>query len=365
MASAVIAVAAVTAAVVVAASLDHLIDTPRLFGWTWDAGVDIGGNNPAEVRANKALAERVLGSDPAVAHWSWFSLSSVELAGRPVAAVGRVPSRPEPGFVVASGRLPRTDREVALGIRTMHDLGVGIGDRVPAEDRRGRSEALTVVGQSVLPGLGTYSGSDKTAPGEGALLTTAGLRRVGPRFDADRIIVGLRPELDGAQRTAALRRIERHSPDSSGIVVRVQQPSDVVAWGDVRSTPVVLALVLALLATMTLAHGLVSSVRRRRRDLALFKTLGFTRRQVSGTVAWQASTVIAVAVLIGVPLGIVVGRWAWSVLVDDLGAVAEAVVPWAVLLVGLPALLVVANAVAFVPGRMAARIRPAVTLRSE
>ena len=122
-------------------------------------------------------------------------------------------------------------------------------------------------------------------------------------------------------------------------MVNVQQPSDVVAWGDVRSTPVVLALVLALLATMTLAHGLISSVRRRRRELALLKTLGFTRRQISGTVAWQASTIAAVAVVFGVPLGIVVGRWAWGVLVDDLGAVAESVVPWAVLAVGIPVLL--------------------------
>jgi ABC-type antimicrobial peptide transport system permease subunit len=133
----------------------------------------------------------------------------------------------------------------------------------------------------------------------------------------------------------------------------------------VKSTPVLLALVLALLATMTLVHGLVSSVRRRRRELALLKTLGFTRRQVSGTVAWQASTVIGIAVVLGVPLGIVVGRWAWGTLVDELGAVAEAVVPWIVIAIGVPVLLLLANVVAFVPGRIAARLRPAAVLRSE
>jgi hypothetical protein len=363
--SAFIAVAAVTAAVVVAASLGHLVDTPRLFGWTWDASVEIGGNDPAQARATQAAAGHALDRDRDVADWSWFSLSSVELKGRPIPAVGRVPSRPAPGFVVAAGRLPRTDHEIALGIRTMHDLGVGIGGHVAAKDRRGRSVPLTVVGQSVLPGLGTYSGSDKTAPGEGALLTAAGLSRVGPPFEANRIVIGLRPGLDAAARTAALRRIARLSPDPSGLVVRVQEPSDVVAWGDIKSTPVMLALVLALLATMTLAHGLITSVRRRRRELALLKTLGFTRRQVTGTVAWQASTVAAIAVLLGVPLGIVVGRWAWSVLVDDLGTIAESVVPWVVLAVGVPVLLVVANVVAFIPGRVASRLRPATVLRSE
>jgi len=35
------------------------------------------------------------------------------------------------------------------------------------------------------------------------------------------------------------------------------------------------------------------SVRRRRRELALLKTLGLTRRQVMAAVAWQASVIPA------------------------------------------------------------------------
>ena len=45
-----------------------------------------------------------------------------------------------------------------------------------------------------------------------------------------------------------------------------------------------------VLAVAALGHTLVSSIRRRRRDLATLKTLGFTRGQVSATVAWQATT---------------------------------------------------------------------------
>ena len=57
---------------------------------------------------------------------------------------------------------------------------------------------------------------------------------------------------------------------------------------------------------------LVASVRRRRRDLALLKTLGFTQRQLAGAVAWQAS----VAAIVGV--------------VGDEGAGGIALVPVAV-----------------------------------
>jgi putative ABC transport system permease protein len=133
----------------------------------------------------------------------------------------------------------------------------------------------------------------------------------------------------------------------------------------VRSTPLALAAVLALLAVATVAHALVTAVRRRRRDLALLKTLGFTRRQVSAAVAWQATTFGLVALVIGVPVGVVVGRWAWTALADNLGTVAQPIVPVVALVLAAPLVLMIANAVAFVPGRIAARLRPAAVLRSE
>ena len=38
---------------------------------------------------------------------------------------------------------------------------------------------------------------------------------------------------------------------------------------------------------------LVASVRRRRRELALLKTLGFTHRQLAAVVAWQSTIAVA------------------------------------------------------------------------
>lgn len=363
--SATIAVAAVTSALVVAASLGHLIDTPKLFGWRWDAIVAVNAPDPAGMPAAIRATQTAIDREPVVAQWSRFTISTVELAGKPITTLGRMPSRPRPAFATVAGRLPRTDREIALGSHTMDDLGVRIGGRVPARDLRGDTVMLQVVGRVVLPGLGTYPGSDKTAPGEGAVVTMRALRRLGPPFGADHVVIGFRSDATPAARTAMIRRFADSTGQDAGAIARTRQPADVVAYRDIRSTPLMLAAVLGLLATLTLAHGLVSSVRRRRQELALLKTLGFTRRQVSSAVAWNATTVVVLAILVGVPLGIVLGRWAWTALVDDLGAVAETVVPWAVLLVGVPLLLLVGNAVAFVPGRIAARLRPATVLRSE
>jgi ABC-type antimicrobial peptide transport system permease subunit len=106
-------------------------------------------------------------------------------------------------------------------------------------------------------------------------------------------------------------------------------------------------------------------VRRRRRDLALLKTLGFTRRQVLGTVAWEASAFAAVALLIGLPLGVIAGRWAWSVFASAAGVSTAATVPLATVLLAIPATLLAANLIAAAPGWEAARLRPALVLRTE
>ena len=122
---------------------------------------------------------------------------------------------------------------------------------------------------------------------------------------------------------------------------------------------------LGLLAVAALASTVATSVRRRRRDLAMLKVLGFVRSQVWATVAWQSSTLAVVAGLLGLPLGIAAGRRAWDVFADRLGVPPQPVTPLVAIAVLVPVLLVLANVVAAVPGRVAARMRPADALRTE
>jgi ABC-type lipoprotein release transport system permease subunit len=130
------------------------------------------------------------------------------------------------------------------------------------------------------------------------------------------------------------------------------------------SQPLALALAVAAGAVLSLALALLASVRQRRRELALLKTLGLTRRQVRAAVAWQASVILAVAGLAGIPLGVAAGHWAWAAFATSLGAVPVTVVPVAALLAGFVALLVTGNLLAAVPGAVAARTRPAALLRA-
>jgi ABC-type lipoprotein release transport system permease subunit len=110
---------------------------------------------------------------------------------------------------------------------------------------------------------------------------------------------------------------------------------------------------------------LASSVRRRRRDLAVLKVLGFVPRQLAAAVAWQASIAAAVGIVVGIPLGIVLGRWLWTLFAQQIGAVPAPTVPagWIAAVVALA--LVLANLVAAVPGRRAATTPTALVLRGE
>jgi putative ABC transport system permease protein len=119
------------------------------------------------------------------------------------------------------------------------------------------------------------------------------------------------------------------------------------------------------MAAATLAHTLITSIRRRRLDFAILKTLGFVRRQVSATVAWQATTLAVASLVIGIPLGVISGRWGWNVFADRLGVVPAPAIPIVAILVAVPATIAVANLLAVLPGRIAARLRPGPVLRSE
>jgi predicted lysophospholipase L1 biosynthesis ABC-type transport system permease subunit len=129
--------------------------------------------------------------------------------------------------------------------------------------------------------------------------------------------------------------------------------------------PSVIAALLGIMAIATLAHALFSSARRRRRELAILKVLGFRRRQVSAAIAWQAVVVAAIAVVVGVPLGIAAGRWGWEEFAQRLGVPDQPVTPFLSIALVAGFALVVAIVTAAVPGQIAAHTRPGVALRAE
>jgi ABC-type antimicrobial peptide transport system permease subunit len=142
-------------------------------------------------------------------------------------------------------------------------------------------------------------------------------------------------------------------------------PTAVVTLGDLRSLPYALGIFFALLASATVAHALVTTVRRRRRELAIMRSIGFTRPQSRIAIAWQATLIAAAGVVIGVPLGVVTGRLVWRWLAHNFPVVYVPPLAAIAIVLVIPAAIALANLLAAWPARAAARIRPAEALRTE
>lgn len=138
-------------------------------------------------------------------------------------------------------------------------------------------------------------------------------------------------------------------------------------WTGYLAIALLLGLVggLAIGSVASLWLTLAASVRRRRADLALLKTLGFTRRQLAATVAWQSTVTVAAGAAVGVPLGIALGRYLWDLFAGRISVIPEPSVPVLTVTLVVIGALVAANLVAAVPGRSAARVPAAALLRAE
>jgi hypothetical protein len=342
------AVAAITAALVFATNLDDLVTSPARYGWTWGALIDSYNQEISPDFASRAQGDHDLAAIAA------GSRASLVLEGHAIPAYGFRQVKGEVTPAVVRGRMPRGAHEVAFGAQTLRDIGRSVGDTLTVPTAAGTPLRLKIVGQALLPSL-TVTGT--SGLGEGAALDAPAMRRLDPSAVPAFFLVDLAP---GASVKALAARYS-----SEANVLGPRRPGDVVAYGHVRSTPLLLAGLLGVLGAGVLAHLLVTSIRSRRRDLAVLKTLGFTRRQLATTVAWLATTLVGLALLVGIPLGLVAGRWTWRSFADDLGIASVVATPAAALFVLVAAAVVLGNLVAALPARAAARTRPAVVLRSE
>ena len=322
---------------------------------------------------------------PAVSGYAAGNYGQLTIDNRIVPAIGLDQVRGSGYLTLLAGRAPAARDEIALGAQTLRAIGGHLGQTVTVtvdQDLTGGPgvpHRMRVVGVAVLPAFSRGSFAP-TGLGTGAVLPAAVLSRGVAAGSTDspctpsqtcydffllRYKPGADLAADAARITAALR--ESGCPVGSCIIAPVadQRPGDIKNYAGVRDTPLALAAVLAVLAIGTLAHVLLTGVRRRRRDLALLKTLGFTRRQVLAAVAWEASAFAAVALLAGLPLGVVAGRLAWAFFANAAGVSAAATVPLGTVLLAVPATLLAANLIAAVPGWEAARLRPAIVLRTE
>jgi hypothetical protein len=291
-----------------------------------------------------------------------------------VGAVAATAVRGQLLFPTVSGRPPSSPGELGLGSTTMREVGAHVGSManltVELPSGGERTTLFRVVSEVSFPVIGGV-----VSLGNGALLTTAGLVSAecapGPERSAcERDVAGYAAEgagvlvqfVPGARGQADVRR---YLDDYRSIAAEPTTPTSLINFGEAVNFPLIFGALLAAFGAATLAHLLIVSVLRRRQEIGLLKALGFVNLQVGWVVAWQATTLALVGLIVGVPLGVVLGRAVWDDFAANLGAVPVAVVPIWLLCVLVAGVLLVANLIAIAPALVAAQSKPVQLLRAQ
>jgi hypothetical protein len=368
-----IAIVTLVSALTFGASFRSLLDSPDLYGWSWDVAIyDQSGYGTISLAGSHEL----LDGRPEIAGWSgaFFGADSIDGLNLPLLGM-EADSAVVPPLI--AGRMITSADEVVLGSATAEALRAVVGDEVHIGVSDPRT--LRVVGIATLPTIGVSHGAH-TSLGVGALVVPD----LVPGFD--RIAVGEGPPgsepspvgppvvfvryAKGADESAALAVVSNAAASigaspGSAFVIGPQRPAEIVSSSEVGGAPALLAAALGVATAASLTIALAASVRRRRHELALLRSLGFTRRQLAATVAWQATATIGVGLLLGVPVGVALGRTLWRTFAAQLDVVPHATVPVMLLVALVAVALAVANAAAALPARVARRVRPAAVLRAE
>lgn len=363
--------------------LRTLVSRPDLYGWNWNYALTSFSDVPPQARAD-------LNRDPLVQAWSGYTDVNLEIDGEEIPALG-ASSTEVVGPPMLTGRPVTGPNQVVLGPATLAHLGKQVGETIQVGYGSPSTapvylppRPMTIVGTATFPAVsGSSTFAEHVSLGVGALFSYLSLP---PAFQA--VINQPDPTQDGpplvfvryrhgVSSKAALSDMHRlvavgttafaSDPAAAGDTVSfegVQRPAAIVNYQSTGSTSLLLAGALAVGAMAALALSLVASVRRRRRDLAILKALGFTRAQTTATVAAQALVTAILADAVGIPVGIAAGRQLWTAFARSIDAVPAPTVPASVALVGIVT-VVVALVMAVPPARVAARTPAAAVLRVE
>jgi putative ABC transport system permease protein len=232
-----------------------------------------------------------------------------------------------------------------------------IGDRVPVLTTKGR-RSFVVAGIAAVP-RGVDAPEAAVFFRDDVAARLAGTRRV------DLLGVLAAPGADVADRV----REEVGSADVRVVTGakrgEAESPESAVSREDVVAGLTVFGVLAAFVAVFVVASTFALSVQQRHRELALFRAIGSTPRQVRRMVAGEAFLISLAAFVLAAPLGVVAAHAEQSlftkaaILPEGLNVVTS----WLPFVAGLVAALVTTQLAVFASARRASRIRPTEALR--
>lgn len=328
---------AVIGTVVWVGSLDHIASTPRLHGWDFDVYLYAAPDAPPTAPATMRAAPR---SDADVVGLTHYQRTTIALGGSDVELLALSDERGTAHPTLRRGRSASGPGEITLGAQALRRLGVEVGDTIRTPGPAGEVE-LTVVGLATFPLIGntdfgeTGAVTDETLELLDAPPSEAGyLVDLAPSADLDAFVTDLGQQL------------------GSSVTIREPfLPPSLVVLSGAKTTVLALTGFLLALFAAVFTFGAAGSMRQQRRELAIARTLGFTRRQALVSLAWHAILAVAVAAVVGLPLGTAIGRGAWRLSTQDEGLLDAFRLPGSTLFIGFVLAAGALLAITFVAAR--------------
>ena len=343
------AVAAVAAVATFGAGVDHLLDTPATWGARFDAtaysGFDVDGLRQGADAASED--ERIA----AIAVVHELDATAYRPDGEPVifpvnaveAVSGAVPVE------MIEGRLMTSDDEVVVGEWVLSSLDLQVGDDLELQTETG-DHTYRIVGSAV-----TYTNDSID---DSVIVTGPAGADMVEELETGVVLASFASGVDREEGVSALA-------PHFGSVDPVEQPGSVDNLDELGSLPEVLAATVVALGIIALAAALVSSVRLRRRETALLRAVGATGAQVATPVVAHGATLAVLGGLVGIPLGVILGRMLLRVVTGGIGALFEPVVPVLPLLAVGVVTIAAALALTAPAAWLAIRQRPGASLQAE
>jgi ABC-type lipoprotein release transport system permease subunit len=365
--------------VIAALTIDHAISdalaNPQRVGVTWAAEIVLPSVSPELVAQVQHAAP---GASVAVAHRVVIDVGGVGVPTFSVRNAG-APAGPV-GLTTLEGSPPIRPDEADMGPATARQLHLRMGQWATVAG----SHRVHLVGIALFP-TDVHSEFD-----EGLWLTPAGLDAIAPPATdsaPDKAVVVRFPDrLDQEQRALQVavtaQAIQNLPPGSNSIsrliaalggpnsalgsnVTPPSIPLELTNLQNVELLPTILGISLAVLALAALSYVLVVTGRARRRDFAVMRAMGLDRRGSRLVVLAQASVIAVVALVVGVPLGVLVARIVWREVSNRVPLLYVQPASAVAIAITVPAFLIGAAVVAAWPAFRVAQTQPASVLRTE
>lgn len=330
----VVGCAGLVGALTVGLSLARVVDEPGRWGRNFDYAY---GNHWLPGEAD--LVGPALGQ-PGVQRLGVGTLGTLAIDGHDVQVLALESIRGVYEPATLEGRAPIQADEIGLGGEVAREIGKQVGDAVQASYPGGEPRELTIVGIVMTP-YDAGSGAAMTYDGYAAMVSDA---------TRNLLLVDFANDAGPGAPDALSEATNTQYEDFTSV-----PPASIRSLERIVPMPYLLATILSLLGAAAMMQGLGSSVLDRRVDLGLLRALGAVGGQLRGVLHWQATTVAAVVSVLGIPVGLFLGRRVFVTIAERVGVTPEPRIAWSLVPVLIAVVVIITNVAALAPGLRASR----------